>query len=232
MCTDFYIYKIRLDPITNAPGEDPTEDTIYYIGETKDIRKRLTAHIHGNRNSSRVIIDYLYHKNTEYYVSNIEEVYLFSNYHCDSEDSFFCNVENLFYSLERLKGIKRKLRYLIFGAFNTQSDNYDYFTENNNLNDFLNKKVCVAKEKINNLCTNCLNDELFNCEKNAEHFNYNNFEELFNGDSITANLIATNEPVRQNLKRTVNNSDLNNVDLNDVDLNNAGLFELFNRLGI
>lgn len=159
MCTNFYIYKIKLE--SNQSDANP----IYYIGETKDIRKRLTAHIHGSRNSWRVIIHHLSHENPEYYVSNIEEVYLFSNYHCDSEDSFFCNVENLFYSLERLKGIDRGLIYRIFGAFNTQSDNYDYFTENNNLNDFLNKKVCVAKEKINDLCTNCLNDELFNCEK-------------------------------------------------------------------
>lgn len=205
MCTNFYIYKIKLE--SNQANADP----IYYIGETKDIRKRLTAHIHGSRNSSRVIINHLSHENIEYYVSNIEEVYLFSNYHCDSEDSFFCNVENLFYSLERLKAIQRNLRYLIFGAFNTQSDNYDYFTENNNLNDFLNKKVCVAKEKINDLCTNCLNDELFNCEKNAEHFNYNNFEELFNDESISVNSVLTNLAIRADLKDPARNAQLSNL---------------------
>ncbi|CAI2687005.1 hypothetical protein AKUH4B412M_11200 [Apilactobacillus kunkeei] len=57
MCTAFYIYKIRLDPITKAPGEDPTVDLQYTIlAKPKILKIDSPYHIHGSNNSSKVII--------------------------------------------------------------------------------------------------------------------------------------------------------------------------------
>ncbi|MCL8496272.1 hypothetical protein M9195_07310, partial [Apilactobacillus sp. F1] len=153
MCTDFYIYKIRLNPTHNEDGIVPDANPIYYIGETKNIKKRLTYHIHGSNNSSKVIIKHL-HPNRdnanrdnaqEYYVSSVEAIYRFSNYDFHAGDSFICNIENYFYSLE--KTINRNES--VWGAYNTQLENP---IENNDFEG----KIETARNNISNFYSNYL----------------------------------------------------------------------------
>lgn len=192
MCTAFYIYKIRLDPITKAPGEDPTVDTIYYIGETKNIKNRLTYHIHGSNNSSKVIIKHLQPDNDpEYYVSSVEAIYRFSNYDFHAGDSFICNIENYFYSLERILNEKNNEneKVKIWGAYNTQAQNYMENDDNGfktkaetargtTLGNFLNDTSITDTNENDN------QDVKININKIQENYSTDAFADLFDENSI------------------------------------------------
>ncbi|MBV0914878.1 hypothetical protein KTJ72_03025 [Apilactobacillus sp. HBW1] len=182
MCTDFYIYKIRLDPTPDEDGIVPDANPIYYIGETKNIKKRLTYHIHGSNNSSKVIIKHLHpdDNHPEYYVSSVEAIYRFSNYDFHAGDSFICNIENYFYSLEKnINGNES-----IWGAFNTQIENP---IENNDFEG----KIETARNNISNFYSNYLeninkttDDNIFDDNVNEED-TINGFNSLFNQNVIT-----------------------------------------------
>lgn len=182
MCTDFYIYKIRLDPTPDEDGIVPNANPIYYIGETKNIKKRLTYHIHGSNNSSKVIIKHLHpdDNHPEYYVSSVEAIYRFSNYDFHAGDSFICNIENYFYSLEKnING-----NGSIWGAYNTQIENP---IENNDFEG----KIETARNNISNFYSNYLENinettdgNIFDDNVNEED-TINGFNSLFNQNVIT-----------------------------------------------
>ncbi|KOY73695.1 hypothetical protein RZ70_03100 [Apilactobacillus kunkeei] len=201
MCTNFYIYKIRLDPTPNEDGTVPNANPIYYIGETKNIKKRLTYHIHGSNNSSNVIIKHLHpddDNHPEYYVSSVEAIYRFSNYDFKAGDSFICNIENYFYSLERIlnekdndnENKKANEKAKIWGAYNTQTRSYMENDDNGfktkaetargtTLGNFLNDTSITDTNENDN------QDVKININKIQENYSTDEFADLFDENLIT-----------------------------------------------